>query len=275
MITEVMILGYFLLDCESTSPYYVHVADFMLCFFFFYCSGTSSSTSRGAGVGRSFTDSGKLGDSSTSSFTHSSSSSTSLLTKQSQQGSPPQTRTTRATTTNVTFTSPRDSSTPHSRTSHTPPTSTTTTTHTMYTPRTPSQFKDSFRSERTTRTTTHTSHGGGGTDEVPERSRSDEFLSQQRGGVGPTRKTDSSFTRTSTTYTSSTRGRNPSGRGGASPSASWRHGRQPHPPPQHPVGGASAGRPTSFSLHGLGDFDTLETRLQKALDSPTLLVKKS
>ena len=248
----------------------------MLRFFFFCCSGTSTSTPRGAGVGRSFTDSGKLGDSSTSSYTHSSSSSTSLLTtKQSQQGSPPQTRTTRATTTNVTFTSPRDSSTPHTRTPHTPHTSTTSTAHTTYTPRTPSQFKDSFRSERTTRTTTHTSRGGGGggaDDEVPERSRSDEFLSRQRGGIGPSRKTDSLFTRTSTTYTSSTRGRDPSGRGGASPSpsASWRHGGQPH----HPAGGASAGRPTSFSLHGLGDFDTLETRLQKALDSPTLLVSK-
>ena len=78
------------------------------------------------------------------------------------------------------------------------------------------------------------------------------------------------------------RGRDPSSRGGsvggASPGTSWRHG-GPHPP-QHPVGGASANsggigsahRPTSFSLHGLGDFDTLETRLQKALDSPTLLV---
>lgn len=73
------------------------------------------------------------------------------------------------------------------------------------------------------------------------------------------------------------RGHDPSGRGGgvggASPGTSWRHGG-----PQHLVGGASASsggtahRPTSFSLHGLGDFDTLETRLQKALDSPTLLV---
>ena len=121
---------------------------------------------------------------------------------------------------------------------------------------------------------------------MPERSRSDEFVSRQRGGIGPTRNTDS-FTRTSTTFTSSTsstRGRDPSGIGGgvggASPGTSWRHG-GPHPP-QHPVGGASASgggsmgstahRPTSFSLHGLGDFDTLETRLQKALDSPTLLV---
>lgn len=105
---------------------------------------------------------------------------------------------------------------------------------------------------------THTSQGGGA-DEMPERSRSDEFVSRQRGGVRPTRNTDS-LTRTSTcftTSTSTTRGRDPNGRGGG-------------------VGGASAGsaahRPTSFSLHGLGDFDTLETRLQKALDSPTLLV---
>ena len=124
---------------------------------------------------------------------------------------------------------------------------------------------------------THTSRGGGA-DEMPERSRSDEFVSRQRGGIGPTRNTDS-FTRTSTTFTSSTSSRG-GGVGGASPGTSWRHG-GPHPP-QHPVGGASASgggsmgstahRPTSFSLHGLGDFDTLETRLQKALDSPTLLV---
>lgn len=100
---------------------------------------------------------------------------------------------------------------------------------------------------------------------MPERSRSDEFVTRQRSGIGPARNTDS-FTRTSTAFTSSTsttRGHDPSRHGG----------------PQHPVGGASANssgaahhRPTSFSLHGFSDFDTLETRLQKALDSPTLLV---
>ena len=109
---------------------------------------------------------------------------------------------------------------------------------------------------------------------MPERSRSDEFMSRQRGPGNA-----GSFARTSTSFTSTTstaRGRDPSRGGGASPGTSWRHG-GPHP--QHPVGGASAypsdsaaHRPTSFSLHSLGDFDTLETRLQKALDSPTLLV---
>ena len=104
---------------------------------------------------------------------------------------------------------------------------------------------------------------------MPERSRSDEFMSRQHGPGNA-----NSFTRTSTSFTSATsttRGRDPSRGGGASPDTSWRRG-GPHP--QHPTGGASAyPRPTSFSLHSLGDFDTLETRLQKALDSPTLLVR--
>ena len=121
---------------------------------------------------------------------------------------------------------------------------------------------------------------------MPERSRSDEFVSRLRSGGGGSTKSADSFTRTSATFTSSTmRGCDPSGSvgGRASPSSTGRRHGGPQPPLQHPVGGASASgggvgmgsaahRPTSFSLHGLGDFDTLETRLQKALDSPTLLV---
>ena len=203
----------------------------------------------------SFTD-GRLNDSSSSSFSQSSAS------RQPQHGSPQmrsnQTATTKSTTSNVSFTSPRDSSTPHTTTRH------TSTTYT-YPPRTSSQFKDSFHSERVNQTA-HTSRGVGPDEVMPEQSPSD---SQQR------RPLSTSFTRTSTTTTTTTRGRDHRG-DGASP-GSRRHGGT-HP--QHPGAGASAypssgaayHQPPSLSLHGLGDFDTLETRLQKALDSPTLQV---
>ena len=207
----------------------------------------------------SFTD-GRLNDSSSSSFSQSFSS------KQAQ--SAPKARTTyRTTTTSTSFTSPKDSSTPHA-----PHTSTrhTTSTHAYTPPRTTSsaQFKDSLRSEKFTQTS-HTSRRVE-PDEVPERSKSDEFLSRQRGP-----KTGS-FTRTTSTTTTTTRGRDLGG-GGGSP-GTWRHsGTGTHP--QQPRGGASAypsgstpQRPSSFSLHSLGDFTTLETRLKEALDSPTLQV---
>ena len=182
------------------------------------------------------------------------------------QGSPKVRSSHRTTTTTTSFTSPKDSSTPHTFTKHT---STSTPKYTYSPHSTSSQFKDSFHSERVTKKSSHTSKGGED-EERPERSRSDDFLSRQRDAGG-----NSSFTRTSTTTTTTTRGHDLSGVGRPSP-GTWRYSGT-HP--QQPKGGACAfpsgtspHRPSSFPLHSLGDFDTLETRLQKALDSPTLLV---
>lgn len=64
----------------------------------------------------------------------------------------------------------------------------------------------------------------------------------------------------SSSFLSSSHG---SSRGLEGEAAGGRGGRQ---------GGGPAHFSSSFSLHGFGDFDTLESRLQKALDSPSLQV---
>lgn len=208
---------------------------------------------------------GKLNSSSNSSFSQSSSP------KQSRTS--PKTKTTyRTTTTSTSFTSPKDSSTPHhpytphTSTRHTTSTTTTSTqAHAPHTVALSSQFKDqSFHNERFT----HSSRGVGA-DEAPERSRSDEFLSRQR---GPRTSSYTHKVMTSTTGRSSDVGGDGAGTG------TWRHsGSGAHQ--QQPRGGASAfpsgstpQRPSPFSLHSLRDFTTLETRLKEALDSPTLQV---
>ena len=88
---------------------------------------------------------------------------------------------------------------------------------------------------------------------VPKQKQSDEFLSAK----GPT--LDSSSSSSFYSHTSTTRFHDSTGDTAAS-SGAWRR----------PTGGASRPAPLSSFLHG--DFESLETRLQKALESPTLQV---
>ena len=148
--------------------------------------------------------------------------------------------------TNVTFTSPRDTSVPHF-------------TSTRFTSGVPSgrgrRFDDSVQSDRVTRVK-HISRGVNTS--VPQRSHSDEFLTAN--GPSLDSSTSSFYSHSSTTRLH-----------GAADSSIPQARRRPTSAETH----GTSFRPPPVSLsafHGTGDFDALELKLKQALDSPTLQV---
>ena len=200
-----------------------------------------------------------LSDSSTSSFSHPPSTS---------RPKPGET----VSTSTTTFTSPKDTSTPHTRSG----TARNTSSRDHFTSAASSAqkgssqsrpFSDGIHGDRVTRVTYHSR--GLNTD-TPKRSRSDEFLTK-----GPTLDSSSAssfYSRTTTTRLHDSEP--PTGDLGASSSShTWRrpastgsHGATAGVPP------TSHASPLSSLLHGAGGFESLETRLQQALDSSTLPV---
>ena len=144
--------------------------------------------------------------------------------------------------TNVTFTSPRDTSIPHFNGSR-------------FTSSRGRQFDDSIQSDRVTRVK-HISRGVN--TGVPQRSRSDEFLTAN--GPSLDSSTSSFYSHSSTTRLH-----------GTADSSIPRTRQRPTSSETH----GTSFRPLPVSLsafHGAGDFDALELKLKQALDSPTLQV---
>ena len=203
-----------------------------------------------------------LSDSSTSSFSHPPS------TSKPKAGETVST----SATTFTTFTLPKDTSTPHTRggASARSTSSREHFTSAASDAQKGSQsrlFSDGIHGDRVTRVTYHSR--GVNTD-VPKRSRFDEFLTK-----GPTLDSSSASSFYSRTTTTGLHEGEPStgDLGASSSSHAWRrpastgsHGATPGVPP------TSHATPLSSLLHGAGGFESLETRLQQALDSSTLPV---
>ena len=183
----------------------------------------------------------KLSDTSTSSL--------------SQQHSPStRHRPTANVSTSTSFTHPKDTSTPHFNSRHTSTHSRFTGSSTNRTGGQDHSFTDSAYTER-----------GVNTEEPSP-------PSQRRGRSGeqqPQSSTSSRYTHVKTT-TTTRRTQDQLGSGSDESGASPRGRRRPTSADR----GASSGggHTTSFTLSGMGDFDSLETRLQQALNSPSLLV---
>ena len=144
--------------------------------------------------------------------------------------------------TNVTFTSPRDTSIPHFNGSR-------------FTSSRGRQFDDSLQSDRVTRVK-HISRGVNTS--VPQRSRSDEFLTAN--GPSLDSSTSSFYSHSSTTRLHGTADSSiPRTR--QRPTSTGTHGTSFRPPPV-----------SLSAFHGTGDFDALELKIKQALDSPTLQV---
>ena len=147
--------------------------------------------------------------------------------------------------TNVTFTSPRDTSVPHF----------TGTRFSGVPSGRGRRFDDSLQSNRVTRVK-HISRGVNTS--IPQRSRSDEFLTANGPSLDSSTSSFHSYSSTSRLH-------------GAADSSIPRARQRPTSAETH----GTSFRPPPVSLsafHGTGDFDALELKLKQALDSPTLQV---
>ena len=147
--------------------------------------------------------------------------------------------------TNVTFTSPRDTSVPHF----------TGTRFSGVPSGRGRRFDDSLQSNRVTRVK-HISRGVNTS--IPQRSRSDEFLTANGPSLDSSTSSFHSYSSTSRLH-------------GAADSSIPRARQRPTSAETH----GTSFRPPPVSLsafHGTGEFDALELKLKQALDSPTLQV---